>query len=141
MEAVLAMIQSSKSSFEFRIYKDYSTIARHTGIVVFLDGVRRFSVDFGHEFAESGSSGSSGGILCFFTQPNSVITLNKPKKSFNIIETCTIQWISLESSSGKERAMGIIYAWMYYRHGDYDLSTNNCRHFCRTCIMIDRYLY
>ena len=127
MEQVLAMIDESKSSFEFRIYKVNLSLARHTGVLVLLDGIRKFSIDVGHELAESGSSGR---MICLFVQPNSVITINEPKTGFNIQESPTIQRISLESCSGKETAKKVIRDWWNYEHGDYDMLSNNCRHFC-----------
>ena len=136
IEDVAKKIGESKSYFEFRIYKDYNSPVHHTGIVVILDGIRKFSIDFGPEFAEFGSSGSSGGINCLFTQTNPVITCNKPKEGSHIKETGAIQLISLKSRLGRVTAMLIVWNWSKYDHGRYDMTTNNCRHFCQRCIAI-----
>ena len=79
---VKTMIDNSEYSFKFQIYKISQTVARHTGVLVYLDSVPRF---FRWTLAMNLLS-----LIppvhpkVYIWRPDSVITFNTPKQGSNI---------------------------------------------------------
>ena len=130
LEEVLGMIYDSNTSYGFKLYKRTRTLTRHTGILVYLDGVRRFSVDFG----PLGTKARLKSYLSEQSGSESLVSFRKPKTSNIQLTETFIQEINYSKESDKETVLDIIRLWYSYSHGIYNLSTNNCRDFCWRCM-------
>ena len=129
---VLDMVDKSSSTFKFKLFKKNLTVTRHVGILVYLDGERMFSVDVGV---------ACKGVACLVSQPRITVEFNDRPPAFNIqLSGDYIQQLFYSAGyhTGKEKTKRIIRGWYGADHGDYDLLTNNCRHFCDRCIDIAR---
>jgi len=115
IDQINAMIDSSQT-FAFCLYKRNLTVARHTGILVYLDCKKAFSVDWGKD---------------------SLVGFNAPSNGLNIqISTPHIQEITMNTKTERTSVKKILHAWnSYYRiEHEYGTLTDNCRRFCHFAI-------
>lgn len=110
-QEILQMVEES-TIFGFCLYKKTLTIARHTGVLVYLDGLEVFTVDWGDD---------------------SSVGFNKPPYGFNIQHSgqC-LQVIEMDTEDKRNKVKLLLEKWKNYTAGEeYEMFSNNCRDFCR----------
>ena len=120
-EEVIEMVDRAYS-FGFKLYMDNETMARHTGILGYLDDECSFTLDFG----DNGKG---------FNRVVGSLDRSKYKVSGPFILR-----MDIDSDSDKQTVKDILCEWCHFQTGIYNIWLNNCRHFCQDCMEIaERY--
>ena len=122
LDEIISLVAMAEYSFGFKLYMEKGTLARHTGILCFLDDECSFTLDFG----DNGRG---------FKRVHGSLDPSKYKLSGPFILR-----MDIDSDSDKQTIKDILREWFNFNMGPYNLLLNNCRHFCKRCMEIaERY--
>ena len=122
LDEIIRLVTRAEYSFGFKVYLEKGTVARHTGILGYLDDECSFTLDFG----DNGRG---------FNRVHGSLDPSKYELSGPFILR-----MDIDSDSDKQTIKAILREWFNFNMGPYNLLLNNCRHFCERCMEIaERY--